>query len=395
MPQDAGHPSPTSKSPTDTTAPDLPSGGSLAAGSGLKSTDAPLVDLYDTAMLDLDGVVYVGAEAVDGAPERLAAARAAGMKLAFVTNNAARTPVAVARHLTGLGIRADAGDVVTSAQAAARMVARLVPPGSAVLVVGGEGLVSALAEHGLRAVSSADDFPSAVVQGFHPDVGWRLLCEGAVALHRGLPWIASNTDLTIPTSRGRAPGNGTLVAALRDATGREPEVAGKPQTPLFDETVLRVGSIRPLVVGDRLDTDIEGANTCGADSLLVLTGVSDLAALAAAEPHHRPTYVAADLSGLTSAHPGLSFAQDVVEVGGWKARIERGALVLTGDGAPLDGLRAVVAAAWRHHDESRADGRRDATLDLTAVPARLGSPPMSGEADSVGGPEGTEQGSGQ
>ena len=358
-------------------------GGSQATGHQLKSCEQQLAESYDTAMLDLDGVVYVGEHPVDGVPHRLAALRAAGMKLAFVTNNAARTPEAVAQHLADIGIDAAGADVVTSAQAAARLLAARFPPGSAILVVGGEGLVAALAEHRLRAVSSAEEDPVAVVQGFHPDVGWRLLCEGAIALARGLPWIASNTDLTIPTARGLAPGNGTLVAALTVTTGRQPEVAGKPGTPLFDETVIRVGADHPIVVGDRLDTDIEGANACNADSLLVLTGVTDLATLLAADPPRRPTYVARDLSGLNSRHPTVTWSGDAASCGRWRARVVDGVLDLTreragerGDGVTdaeqyLHGLRATVTAGWRHRDSLRPP-RDEYALDTGAAERRLG-----------------------
>ncbi len=226
----------------------------------LQSSSEPLTARYDCAMLDLDGVVYRGPDAIEGVPDLLRRARDEGMTLAFVTNNAARTPASVAAHLSELGVEAAAADVVTSAQAAAREVANRVPAGAAVLVVGGEGLEVALRERGLVPVSGAADSPVAVVQGFHPDVGWRQLAEAAYALAGGVPWVASNLDLTVPTARGIAPGNGALVAAVSTAAGRQPDVvAGKPFRPLFDETLLRIGSERPIVVGDRLDTDIEGA----------------------------------------------------------------------------------------------------------------------------------------
>ncbi|NHC47082.1 HAD-IIA family hydrolase [Motilibacter sp. K478] len=317
-----------------------------------------MAQAYDVALLDLDGVVYVGEHAVPRAPEALASASARGMRLAYVTNNASRTPLAVGDHLRSLGVDAKDDEVVTSAQAAARLIAEQVPPGSAVLVVGGEGLVVALAELGLRAVFSVDEDPVAVVQGFSPDVGWRQLAEGAFALSRGLPWVASNLDLTIPTPRGRAPGNGTLVGVLAQATGRRPVVAGKPELPLHAEAVRRSGASCPLVVGDRLDTDIEGAVRAGTDSLLVLTGVTTPAELLRAGAHERPTYVGADLDSLLVAHPAPQRAGGPPagkpsdpgagswSCGGWAASVEDGSLRLTGEGEPLDGLRAACAAAW-------------------------------------------------
>jgi glycerol 3-phosphatase-2 len=335
------------------------------------------MDAYDTAMLDLDGVVYIGGDAVAGAAEHLESARRAGMHLAFVTNNASRTPHQVAERLRALDVPAQATDVVTSAQAAARMMARLVPAGSNVLVVGGEGLVAALAEQDLCVVGSADDAPAGVVSGFHPDLGWRLLAEGAIAVGRGLPWVASNTDLTLPTARGQVPGNGTLVAAITVATGRKPEVAGKPLRPLFDETVLRVGAVRPLVVGDRLDTDIEGANNSAAHSLLVMTGVTDLQAVASAPANQRPTYLSMDLAGLAApqtrvelSSPASADASGYAECGGWRSSVDRtGIVTLSGAGTTDDGLRATVAAAWHWMSHGAGEGSRasDREPDVRAV----------------------------
>ena len=226
-----------------------------------------LVDAYDGVLLDLDGVVYVGANAVPGAPEAISVLRHDGTGVAFVTNNAARTPDEVASALIGIGIPAAPTDVVTAAQAAARLLAAQVPPGSAVLVVGGAGLRAALDEYGLRPVGTADDSPVAVIQGWSPDLAWPLLAEGCVAIARGLPWVASNTDATIPTARGLAPGSGAFVDAIAGATRRRPVVAGKPEPPLLEYAVERVHATRPLFVGDRLDTDIAGAVRVGMDSL--------------------------------------------------------------------------------------------------------------------------------
>ncbi|KJS52519.1 HAD family hydrolase [Streptomyces rubellomurinus subsp. indigoferus] len=314
---------------------------------------APLTEAYDTALLDLDGVVYAGAHAIEHAVPSLDAARAAGMRLAYVTNNASRPPRVVAEHLTELGVPAEPDDVINSAQAAARVVAEKVPAGAKVLVVGGAGLVEALAEHGLVAVRSLAEEPLAVVQGFDPSVGWAQLAEASYAVQSGLPWVASNTDMTVPRSEGIAPGNGTLVAAVRAATGVEPEVAGKPLPPMHRETILRTGARRPLVVGDRLDTDIEGAFNGGVDSLLVFTGVTTPAELLAAPVEHRPTYLAADLRGLLVAHPGVTAAGGGFACGGWTAVAEGGALRVVGAGDRWDGLRALCAAAWTALD---ADG---------------------------------------
>ncbi|TXS29051.1 HAD-IIA family hydrolase [Streptomyces sp. ms191] len=306
-----------------------------------------LSEAYDTALLDLDGVVYAGGEAIPYAVEALGAARTGGMHLAYVTNNALRTPDAVAAHLTELGVPAVGADVITSAQAVARLIADEVPAGSRVLVIGGEGLRVALRERGLEPVESADDDPAAVVQGYGgPELPWGRFAEASYAVARGVPWYASNTDLTIPGARGIGPGNGAAVEVVRIATGAEPKVAGKPLPPMHRETVLRTGAERPLVVGDRLDTDIEGAFNGGVDSLLVLTGVTDVAQLLAAVPEHRPTYVDADLRGLLTGQPEVDADGDGFACGGWTASVSGGALVLEGGGDALDGVRALCAAAW-------------------------------------------------
>ncbi|MFJ9997200.1 HAD hydrolase-like protein [Streptomyces werraensis] len=326
-----------------------------------------LNEAYDTALLDLDGVVYAGGEAIEHAVPSLAVARDGGMRLAYVTNNALRTPDAVAAHLTELGIPAEAGDVITSAQAVARLIADQVPQGSRVLVVGGEGLRVALRERGLVPVESADDDPAAVVQGYGgPELAWGRFAEACYAVARGVPWFASNTDLTIPSGRGIAPGNGAAVEVVRIATGAEPQVAGKPLPPMHRETILRTGAERPLVVGDRLDTDIEGAFNGGVDSLLVLTGVTDGAQVVAAPPQHRPTYVDADLRGLLTGQPEVVEDGGAFRCGGWTAAAGAGRLELDGDGAPVDGLRALCAAAWT------AAGEEACGLDAGKALARLG-----------------------
>jgi glycerol-1-phosphatase len=271
---------------------------------GFGATAWPLAAVHDVALLDLDGVVYVGAAAVPHAAQALdAALDRFGMRAAFVTNNAARTPEAVAAHLVELGVRAEPSDVVTSAQAGARMLAERLPPGARVLAIGGSGVGAALRERGLVPVESVDDGAVALIQGYGPDVGWRDLAEGSLAIGRGLPWVATNLDRTIPGPRGRVLGNGSMVAALRHATGVEPLVAGKPEPPLMLESVQRSRAQRPIVVGDRLDTDIEGATRAGIPSVLVLTGVTDWQDLLTAPPPDRPTYLGLDLRVLLEPAP--------------------------------------------------------------------------------------------
>ncbi|ATL26709.1 HAD hydrolase-like protein [Streptomyces formicae] len=322
---------------------------------------------YDTALLDLDGVVYAGGHAIAHAVDSLGTAREGGMHLAYVTNNALRTPDAVAEHLTELGIPTGASDVITSAQAAARLVSEQVPAGARVLVIGGEGLRVALRERGLEPVESADDDPVAVVQGYGgPDMAWGRFAEASYAITRGLPWFASNTDLTIPSARGIAPGNGAAVEVVRIATGAEPQVAGKPLPPMHRETILRTGAERPLVVGDRLDTDIEGAFNGEVDSLLVLTGVTDGAQLLAAPPEHRPTYVDADLRGMLTGQPEVAAVEGGFSCGGWTASVRGDELGLDGEGEVIDGLRALCAAAWTEAGEGTC------ALDAGKALSRLG-----------------------
>ena len=330
-----------------------------------RGSDRPLAELYDAALLDLDGVVYRGRSAVAYATSVLAELRHRGVAVGYVTNNAARTPDQVAAHLHELGIPATPRDVVTSAQAGARLVAELVPAGSAVLVVGGDGVAEAVRERGLRPVHTVAEAPAAVIQGYGPDVGWQQLAEAAYAVETGLPWVATNMDRTIPTAHGIAPGNGALVAAVEMATGAQPLVAGKPEPPLHHESVLRLRASRPLVVGDRLETDIEGACRVGADSLLVLTGVTSPAVLVAADPMHRPTYLAADLRGLLTPHPQVEVEKEGrATCRGWTVEVSE-AIKIEGAGDPVDGLRALCGASWGSIREPGPD-------QVTAAVGQLG-----------------------
>ncbi|WP_432458111.1 HAD-IIA family hydrolase [Cellulomonas iranensis] len=329
---------------------------------GLLGSDEPLATRYDLALVDLDGVAYRGHEPIDGAAEGLAQARAAGMRLVFVTNNASREPETVADQLTGLDIPTRADEVMTAAQAAAELLATRVEPGASVLVVGGAGLHTAVRAKGYRVVGSADDEPVAVVQGFAPDLGWSDLAEAAYAVQRGAWHVASNLDLSLPTARGFAPGNGSLVGAVRAATGVEPASAGKPSPTMYRLAVARAGAAAPLVVGDRLDTDLAGARAGDMPGLHVLTGVSTARDAVLAAPGERPHYLAADLRALLVPHP-----EPVVDGGWWvcrdaAARVVDGGLELRGTPVdPVDLVRAACAAAWDAVDTG-------APLDATSVP---------------------------
>ena len=311
-----------------------------------RASAEPLDSVYDVALLDLDGTVYLSGAAIPGAAEALRKADAAGMRLAYVTNNAFRTPAAIAALLVSFGVQATPDDVVTSAQAAARLLAERLPAGSPVLVIGGSGLRMAVRERGLRPVTTAADRPLAVVQGYAPDVSYPMLAEGGLAVEAGALFVASNGDLTLPSGRGRQPGNGSLTQVIATATGVQPLVAGKPEPPLHNESVLRTEAKRPLAVGDRLDTDIEAAYRVGVDSLLVLTGVTGPAEAVLAPPSQRPVYLAEDLTGLLEPHPDVSCHDGAFGCGGWTARLNGGRLELVGSGDRIDGLRALCAAAW-------------------------------------------------
>lgn len=348
---------------------------------GPRGCERPLCETHDVALLDLDGVIFVGSTAVPGAAEALAKARASGMRTAFVTNNASRTPGAVAALLTGLGVPAEPEDVVTSAQAAARLLAARLPAGSPVLVVGGMGLRTAVRKMGLRPVTTAADRPAAVVQGFDPGLSYGLLAEGARAVASGALFVASNGDVTVPGHDGvPRPGNGSLVNVIRTATGKDPIVAGKPELPLHRETMLRTKARRPLVIGDRLDTDIEGARRAGADSLLVLTGVTDAAALVAAPPRRRPVYVAEDLGGLLVPHREvrLDVAAGTARCGEWRAWLAGDRLRLAGSGERIDALRALCALAWN----------MPTPVDLTELPALPEPPRTPGDTSAADTPDG-------
>ena len=250
-----------------------------------------------------------------------------------------------------MGFALTAADVVSSPQAAAAMLAVTHPRGSRVLVVGAQALCDAIADVGLVPVRAANDDPVAVVQGHSPDTGWRNLAEACVAIRGGADWVATNADTTLPTDRGLLPGNGSMVAALVAATGLHPRVAGKPARPLLDAASQRAAATTPLVVGDRLDTDIAAAVAADMPSLFVLTGVSTPRDLVAADPDRRPTWVSADLRGLLDVR--LTAPLDGTAVPGWSATEREGAVVVTSTGGPSDAsdrvgaLAAAAVEAWR------------------------------------------------
>lgn len=337
-----------------------------ASGPGPKAgtpADA-LCRCHDVLLLDLDGVVYRGRRAVAHAVPSLLACREQGARTAYVTNNASRPPSQVVAQLRELGLQVADDDVVTSAQAGARLVRDRVGTGSQVLAVGGPGVSGALQAEGLVPVGRDDARGQvvAVLVGYGPDVSWRDLAAASYAITAGAVFVATNADLTMPTERGVAPGNGSMVAAVVAATGTEPTVAGKPYRPLLDRAIEQTAAATPLVVGDRLDTDIEAARRAGLPSLLVLTGVTGAIELLGAPPGRRPTYVAADLRGLLARGMAV-VAAPCASVG------EDGGLQLGAAEAndPLARLRAAAAACWTAADAGRPPGPSSSAMGALAA----------------------------
>ena len=326
-----------------------------------------LLEGIDVVLADLDGVIYRGPGPIAYAVESINSLDAT-IRVGYITNNASRSDVSVASHLVDLGLHVKPEDVVTSPQAAMTLLAGLVPDGSTILVVGGEGLTVELERRGYVVTRSAGDAPAAVVQGFDPSVGWVHLAEAAFTLGgvagADIPWVATNTDWTIPQARGTAPGNGTLVSAVHTAIGRLPVVAGKPEVAIFEEAFARFGSRRALMIGDRLDTDILGANRAGIPSLLVLTGIDQAKQVLAAQPAERPTYVIEDLRGLHEPYPEVQTIQEgdstLTVVGAARVR-QRAHVISVEAGEGIDLLRAGSAAIWNS----------GATIYALDVPAEL------------------------
>ena len=314
--------------------------------------DPAPIEGRELLLADLDGVIYRSQNPIPGAVEALNRATET-IRLGYLTNNASRTDAAVAEHLSSLGLRATVDDVITSPQAAVALLKQIVPAGSRILVVGGDGLIDELEKGGFAWTRSAEDDPAAVVQGFAPEVGWEQLAEAAYALQEWpdrdpLPWIATNTDWTIPRARGIAPGNGTLVSAVHTAVQRLPVFAGKPETPIYETAFERFGTRNALMIGDRLDTDIKGAVAAGIPSLVVLTGVDRPKQLLSASSDMRPDYIVASLSELHEPYLRTETLRDgTVRVGAAKVRMDGHIVQVLAEGdSPMQLLRAGCEAIW-------------------------------------------------
>lgn len=301
-----------------------------------------LQDNYDALLLDLDGTVWEGGDAIDHAVDAI---NGSGVPAVYITNNASRSAHDVAEMLRAIGLHTESDDVLTSAQAALGLAEEHLTVGDPVLVLGAPSFRELVANAGYAVVDSADDNPKVVLHGHNPETGWSQLSEAALAIARGAVYLASNLDTTLPMQRGLMVGNGSMVAAVTSATGVIPRAAGKPEPAMFLQAATKVGAKRPLAVGDRLDTDIAGAVAAGIPALHVLTGVSGPLALLEAPEALRPTFIADDLRALTAdAHVLQPSAQ-----GGFGARIDGHDIILSHghDGATsIQALRTVLEVAW-------------------------------------------------
>lgn len=308
------------------------------------------IEPYDVALFDLDGVLYLGPRAVEGAAAVMDQLAVRGVRPFYVTNNAARSAAVVADHLASLGFPARETDIISSAQATAQLLAAELPRGAAVLVAGTDNLSTLLADAGFRPVVSADEDPVAVVQGYDPTMTWPRLDEAALAVQRGARWVVTNTDSTRPTERGRVPGAGTMVDAVGATVDLEPEIIGKPHRPLMTEALRRANAQHPVFVGDRIDTDIMGAHTVGIDSFMVFTGAHGVLDLCRAPEHGRPTAIGWSVEDLLEPTRRATRVSDGATCGDVRVRSNGHEAVLEGDlttrSRQLDAAWALATLCW-------------------------------------------------
>jgi HAD superfamily hydrolase (TIGR01457 family) len=262
---------------------------------------------YDALFIDLDGVVYRGGQAIPSAPDVLDRLRASNATLLFLTNNSARTPEQVADRMQKLGVKAEPKEILTSALATAAMLRRERTGRRTAYVIGERGIREALEQAGIQILDGEPEAADLVVVGWDRSVDYAKLKTASLLVERGARLIATNPDASYPAPDGLWPGAGAILSAVTTTTGATPTIVGKPARPLFVAAAELTGATRPLVVGDRLDTDIGGAHAMKWDSLLVLTGASTPAGLL--EVSHLPTYVARDIAGLIDDLPPARFRQ--------------------------------------------------------------------------------------
>ncbi|NUQ36235.1 MAG: HAD-IIA family hydrolase [Caldilineales bacterium] len=252
---------------------------------------------YHAWLIDMDGVIYRGRQALPAAAAFIHALQAGDHPFLFLTNNATKTPAQNAQHLAQIGIHVPPASIFTAALAAAAYLQQQLPPPARVLIIGGKGIQQALPAAGYEVVTQADA-AEIVVSGLDQQVCYAQLAEAALAIRRGCPWIATNPDPTLPSERGELPGAGALLAFLAAASGRTPLIIGKPEPPIFAMALARLGADAPqtVIVGDRLETDIRGGQNAGLHTICVLTGVSSAADAAAFTPP--PDHILPDLRAL-------------------------------------------------------------------------------------------------
>ena len=332
----------------------------------IHGSERPLSQAYQLALLDLDGVVYRGADPVENAAAGIDQAKDLGMKIAYTTNNPSRFPSVVADQIRSFGLELEDS----------------LEPGSTVLVIGAEHLRDELEKVGFKVTDLAADHPQAVIQSWYPTISWQELSQATYAIQSGARYFATNRDLTIPREGGIAPGNGAMLLPVIAASGKEPEAsAGKPEPFMYDIALTMFSDTdRPLdrqiclPVGDRLDTDIEAANRGGYDGAVVLTGVADPRQIILAAPINRPVFVCADLEGLNDPQPEVRVSREngrllftCRQAKAWvdsesptiPARlhvVESGSPAKKSGNEPakeldsLDALRAAASAAWHALD---------------------------------------------
>jgi HAD superfamily hydrolase (TIGR01450 family) len=326
----------------------------------LKGAPEALAGAYDLALLDLDGVVYLLSQPIPEAAATIAALPGLDCDPVFVTNNASRSPQIVAEALRGMDIPADPGEVLTSAQVVASGILERIGKGGKVLVAGSDALRAEVAAQGLVPVTD----PAAaqgVAFGLTHATTWRDLADVTIAVRGGAVWGSTNVDATLPTPDGPLPGTGALVGAIAAALGHGPDfVAGKPEQPIYLAALARKPGGRAIMVGDRPDSDIEGANRAGIDSLLVFTGVVSPRQALALPPEQRPMYLGWSLAALTESHPEPDWneAVDRIDCGGWTAALEGKDIRLSGQGAELDAWRALCELSWAAADMTGYDPAR-------------------------------------
>ena len=324
----------------------------MAAHRRVAAEDLVVVDKriwgqYDLLLADLDGVVYEGSVAIKNAVESLNQISENNIRVGYVTNNSSRKPETIVEQLLELGLKCKPEEIISSGQTAVELLQTKISAGAKVLVVGGEGLRARVLAGGFEVVGSSDDKPEAVIQGFAPDVSWKDLAEASYSIQNGAVWVATNNDWTLPQEKGLAPGNGTLVGAVHTAVGQLPVVAGKPEPAIFQTALNLFEPEKAIFVGDRLDTDILGANRANIASVLVLTGVSTRKDVLAAAPQERPHYIVESLQELLVDYKepkqtkrGWSCGKASVELLGDKV------LVTEGDPQSIEALRAACNVIW-------------------------------------------------